>query len=589
MARSKEEIARLIRAALGEVKADLVITGGKLVNVYSGEILEGIEIAVLDGRICYVGPDATHTRGSETRHLDARGLYVVPGFVDGHTHIGHFCRPYEHLQACVSHGTTSLMASCDELASVFGFDGVKLFLDEVGAHPVRVYTLISMVVPQDPALCSTRSYSQSEVAQGLADPRVLGLGEVVSWLRLTQGDAELLERIEMALRNGKIIHGHTSGARDDKLCAIAAAGISSCHEAIREQDALERLRLGYWLMLREGTFRRDLEATLKPIVERGLSTQRLMLVTDGMAPDDVAQDGHIDFVARRAVSLGLPPMQAIQAVTLNPAIYSGLEQEIGGIAPGRVADINLLEDLQSLRVRSTLIGGEEVAREARSLVRGTPIALPDYTIKALRIGRQVSPSDFRIPCPRPKAKVRVMELLNLNITAERILELHSSDGYLHADLGQDILKVAVFERHQPNGRVTLGFLKGFGAQVGAVGTTPTLDENTLLVAGSSDEDMAVCARSLITAGGGMAVVDHGEVVEKIEFPVGGVCSLRPWQEMGEGLSRLHRCLRERGAPFEKPIYALCFLTFVTLPSLRITARGLVNAKERKLVPLFAEE
>ncbi len=428
-----------------------------------------------------------------------------------------------------------------------------------------------------------------EVAEGLADPRVLGLGEVVSWLRLTQRDAELLERIEMALRHGKIIHGHTSGARDDKLCAIATAGISSCHESIREQDALERLRLGYWLMLREGTFRRDLEATLKPIVEKGLSTQRLMLVTDGMAPDDVAQDGHIDFVARRAVSLGLPPMQAIQAVTLNPAVYSGLEQEIGGIAPGRLADINLLEDLQSLRVRSTLIGGEEVAREGQSLVTGKPFALPDYTIKALRIGREVSRKDFQIPCPRPNAKVRVMELLNLNITAERILQLHASDGYLHADPGQDLLKVAVFERHQPNGKVTLGFLKGFGAKIGAVGTTPTLDENTLLVAGSSDEDMAVCAKSLITAGGGMAVVDHGEVVEKIEFPLGGVCSLRPWQEIGERLSRLHRCLRERGAPFDKPIYALCFLTFVTLPSLRITARGLVNAKERKLVSLFAEE
>ena len=281
-----------MRGALGEIKADLIITGGKLINVYSGELLEGMEVAILDGRICYVGPSAAHARGEKTEIFDARGLYVAPGFIDAHTHIGHFCRPYEYLQAYLPHGTTSLVASCDEPATVFGFKGVRLFLDEVERHPLRVYTLLSMVAPQDPLLCSTQSLSQSEVVEGLDDPRVIGLGEIVSWLRLLQGDPELLERIEMALKRGKIIHGHTAGARDQKLCAIAAAGISSCHEPINELDVLERLRSGYWVMVREGSFRRDLEGTLKPLVARGLSTQRLILVTDGMAPDDVAADGH---------------------------------------------------------------------------------------------------------------------------------------------------------------------------------------------------------------------------------------------------------------------------------------------------------
>ncbi|TAK01698.1 adenine deaminase, partial [bacterium] len=211
MARSKVEIGRLIQGALGEVKADLVITGGELINVYSGEILEGIEIAVLDGRICYVGPSAAHTAGPATRRFDAKGLTIAPGFIDAHTHIGHFCRPYEYLQAYVPHGTTALVASCDEPATVFGFKGVKFFLDEVEAHPLRVYTVISMVAPQDPLLCSTQSLSQAEVAEGLDDPRVIGLGEIVAWLRLLQGDQELLERIEMALQRGKIIHGHTAG------------------------------------------------------------------------------------------------------------------------------------------------------------------------------------------------------------------------------------------------------------------------------------------------------------------------------------------------------------------------------------------
>ena len=589
MARSRAQIERLIRGAMGELKADLIIIGGKLVNVYSGEILDGTEIAVLDGRICYVGPSAAHTRGDATEVLDARGLYVSPGFIDAHTHIGHFCRPYEYLQAYLPHGTTALVASCDEPATVFGFTGVELFLDEVEAHPLRVYTVISMVAPQDPLLCSTASLSQSEVAAGLDDPRVIGLGEIVSWLRLVQGDQELLERIEMALERGKIIHGHTAGARDQKLCAIAAAGISSCHEPINESDALERLRSGYWVMLREGSFRRDLERTLKPVIARRLNTQRLILVTDGMAPDDVAADGHMDFVVRRAIELGSSPMQAIQAATLNPATYSGLEQEVGGVAPGRYADIAFLENLDDVRVDSTMIGGRVVAKQGKSLVSPRPITWPEETLRCLRLSANVSPASFHIPCSSPRARIRVMELLSQNITTETIMDISPRKGALEADPSHDLMKAAVFERHGPKRGITLGFLKGFGARVGAVGTTANLDENTLLVAGSSDEDMALCANILIEAGGGMAVVDRGEVLEKIDFPVGGLFSLEPWLEVAKGLNRIHRCLRERGSRFVKPIYALCFLTFVTLPSLRITARGLVAAKERKLVPLLVKD
>ena len=588
MKRTKRDIERLIRGAMGEIKADLIVSGGEMVNVYSGEILEGTEIAVLDGRICYVGPSAAHTRGPSTEFFDAKGLTIAPGFIDAHTHIGHFCRPYEYLQAYLPHGTTALVASCDEAATVFGFKGVKLFLDEVEAHPLRVFTVISMVAPQDPLLCSTQALSQSEVAEGLDDPRVIGLGEIVSWLRLLEGDQELLERIEMALQRGKIIHGHTAGARDQKLCAIAAAGVSSCHEPINESEALQRLRSGYWVMLREGSFRRDLEGTLKPLVARGLNTQRLILVTDGTAPDDAAADGHMDFVVRRAIKLGLSPVQAIQAATLNPAIYSGLEQEIGGIAPGRYADLAFLEDIDEMRVHSTMIGGKVVARQGKSLVPGRPITWPEETVRCLRLGANVSPASFHIPCSSPRSKIRVMELLSQNITAETIMDISPLNGALQSDSSRDLLKVAVFERHRPAGGIALGFLKGFGARVGAVGTTTNLDENTLMVAGSSDVDMALCANILIEAGGGMAVVDRGELLEKIDFPVGGIFSLGPWQEIGEGLGRIHRRLQERGSRFPKPIYALMFLTFVTLPALRITARGLVAAKERKLVPLFVE-
>jgi adenine deaminase len=588
MTRAKTDLQRLIRGAMGEIKSDLVIIGGKLVNVYSGELIDGIEIAVLDGRICYVGPSAQHARGDKTEILDARGLYVSPGFIDGHTHIGHYCRPFEHLQSYLPHGTTSLVATCDELSTVYGYRGLQFFLDEVEAHPLRVYTLVSMAAPQDPLLCNTATFTKKEMAEALLEPRVLGLGEVVSWLRLVQGDDEVIERVAMAHRNRQIIHGHTAGARDQKLCAVAAVGISSCHEPIRMEEALERLRLGYWIMLREGSLRQDLAATLKPLIDRGINLERLILVTDSMSPDDVEERGHMDHVVRRGISLGLTAVQAIQAVTLHPAVYSGLEPDVGGIAPGRLADIVLLNDLEQARVQTVMIGGQVVARQGESLVQSIPIPLPPGMMKNLRLVADISPGCFNIAAPVGAPKIRVMELVNQTITAERIVTVEPAGGCVQADPSQDLLKVAMFDRHGEGRQITMGFLKGFGSEVGAVGLTANLDENTLMVVGNNDRDMALCANVLLECGGGIAVVHRGIVLEKIEFPFGGIFSVDPWREVGRRLSRVQRCLREHGSPFDKPLFALSFLPFVTLPLLRITSRGLVNAKERKIVPLFVD-
>jgi adenine deaminase len=588
MLRNKRPLERLVRAAMGEIKADLLITGGRLINVYSGEIIDGWEIAAIDGRICYVGPSARHTRGAATQVLDAGGLYVSPGFIDAHTHIGHYCRPYEQLQSFVPRGTTTLMASCDELASVFGFKGLQLFLDEVERHPLRVYTLVSMVAPQDPLLCRTATFTDAEIAEALADPRVLGMGEIVSWLRLIQCDTELLRRIELGRESGQIIHGHTAGARDQKLCAVAATGVSSCHEPIRFEDALERLRLGYWTMLREGSLRQDLEPTLKLLVDEKMNLQRLILVTDSMAPDDVEKFGHMDHVLRRAVSLGMAPVAAIQSVTLNPATYSGLEQEIGGIAPGRWADIALVEDLQDFCVRQTFIGGKLVAEDGTSVVENQPIAVPEAMMNSLGIRGAVSGDDFRVSCAATSAKIRVMRLVNQTITAEEIREVATGGGAVTPRTMDDLLKVAVFDRHGGSLPPVIGFLAGFGFKGGAVGITTNIDENAPLIVGSNDDEMALCVNALSEMGGGMVITNRGQIIEKLAFPFAGIFSLDNWKSVGRGLELVQRCLRDFGARFEKPIYALAFLTFVTLPALRITARGLVDAKQRRIVPLFVE-
>jgi adenine deaminase len=588
MSLKRQESERLLLGALGEIKSDLIITGGKLVNVYSGEILEGMEIAVIDGRICYVGPSARHTRGTATECIEAAGAYVTPGFIDGHTHIGHYARPFENLQSFLPRGTTAVVASCDELASVFGYRGLKLFLDEVERHPVRVYTLVSMAAPQDPWLCNTATFSNDEIAEALADPRVLGMGEIVSWLRLMQCDDELLNRMEIARRNGQIIHGHTAGARDQKLCAIAGVGISSCHEPIRFEDAIERLRLGYWTMLREGSLRKDLEATLPPLIGSGVNLQRLILVSDSMSPDDVEELGHMDHVVRRAIMLGLTPMQAIQAVTLNPATYSGLEREIGGIAPGRFADMLLIDDLEQCRVREVLAGGKVVARGIQSVLQQKPIELPREMLHSVHVGRVITAETFTINSPIAAPKIRIMELVNQTITAERTVQVDATMGRVAFNTDADILKVAIFDCHHSSKDFATGFLKGFGSRVGAVGLTTNLDENALMIVGSDDQDMARCANALLEAGGGMAIVDKDEILELIEFPFGGISSLQPWGEVGRGLRRIQVRLKKMGSSFDKPIFALSFLPFVTLPALRITARGLINVKERKIVPLIVE-
>jgi adenine deaminase len=341
-------------------------------------------------------------------------------------------------------------------------------------------------------------------------------------------------------------------------------------------------------MLREGSLRQDLAATLKPMMERGVNLQRLILVTDSMSPDDVEERGHMDHVVRRAIALGMSPMQAIQSVTLNPATYSGLEQEVGGIAPGRFADLLLLDNLEGCRVREVIIGGKIVARDGSSLVRSTPCALPSDMFHALGLRPIITAEMFKIACAKVSAKVRVMELVNSTITAQRIVELNTSEGAIAAGREQDLLKVAMLDRHHGTNKIAFGFLRGFGAKIGAVGLTTNLDENAPMIIGCDDADMALCANALIDAGGGMAIVHDGQVLDKLDFPLGGIFSLAPWQTVGVGLRRIQARLREMGSPFDKPIFALSFLPFVTLPALRITARGLVDAKERRIVSLFAD-
>jgi adenine deaminase len=320
-----------------------------------------------------------------------------------------------------------------------------------------------------------------------------------------------------------------------------------------------------------------------------VNLNRLILVTDSMSPDDVAQFGYMDHVVRRAIQLGLSPVQALQSATLHPAAYSGLEQEIGGIAPGRLADMILIEDLEHFHIREVLIGGRRVAHDGEVTAAARPVDAPRSMLYCLRVNRAITAETFRVRSPSARPRTRVMELISQTITAERIIPMNTAGAVVCADAAADILKIAMFDRHGRCEDVAFGFLKGMGVSVGAIGLTTNLDENTLLIAGMDDADMARCANALLESGGGIAIVDHGQIQERIDFPFGGIFSLAPWREVGRRLATIQRRLQTMGSPFDKPIFALNFLPFVTLPALRITARGLVDVKRRQIVPLFAED
>jgi adenine deaminase len=276
-------------------------------------------------------------------------------------------------------------------------------------------------------------------------------------------------------------------------------------------------------------------------------------------------------------------------VTLNPATYSGLEHEVGGLAPGRFADIAVIENLELCQVREVLLGGKIFARQGmvEPGVR-QPLDFPAGMMHSLALEPAITPVSFKITAPSATPKIRAMELVNQTITAERLLQVNSAGGNVEANLDGDILKVAVFDRRHQSRQVAFGFIKGFGAKIGAVGLTVNLDENALMIVGSDDHDMALCANLLLEAGGGLSIVTDREVIDRLDLPCGGIFSLSPWQDVGRRLRRIQNRIKEMGSPFDKPIFVLSFLSFVTLPALRITARGLVNVKERKIVPLFAD-
>lgn len=568
--------------------ASLVVRGGILLNVYTGELLEGWGVAVQGERIVGLGPDISHFIGPQTEIVEASGKYLTPGLIDGHTHLDNVQSLHEFLHEAIPRGLTTVITELVHAANVGGAAAFRAFLAGLDELPILVYA----TAPSISLLCSDRGdgrpvISSEEVAELLEHPLVLGLGEIY-WHLALRSSPDLMALIEKARRLRKQVEGHAAGARGWKLQQYVGLGIGSCHEPITLEEVIDRLRLGMHTMVREGSVRQDLGA-LKEVVPSGVDLRRLILVTDTVWPDDILRRGIMDHAVRRAIELGLDPMTAVRAASLTCAEHFGLDHLVGGIGPGKYANLIVVPDLTRMEPEIVISKGSVVAREGRCLVnvkdnRHIRGVLPGPALPA-----PLTPEDLKVPADRLGGwtNVRVVGIAGPILTRELTVSLPVEAGAVIAEPRTDLLKAAVCDR-RGYGQKTVGFVKGFGLRQGGVASSLSYDVSNLVAIGVGDTDIACALNRLVEIGGGFVVVVDGTVVEELPMPIGGIISDDPVPALAEKLDRIKRVLRDLGSLLGDPLLTLQALTFTAIPALRLRERGLVQVKTGQIVPLLVE-
>jgi adenine deaminase len=580
--RPLSELTRELTAVcMGREPADVVVRSGRIVNVHTREILDGADVAIAHGRVAMFG-DAGHTIGPDTETIDADGAYLVPGLVDTHLHVESVMVTITRFaEAVLPLGTTTAFIDNHEMANVFGLEGMRWMLEEGRTLPLKVFLAVPSCVPALPGFEDAgATFGPEEIREALGWEGVAGLGEVMNMPGVIEGDESVHAEISATLEQGKPVTGHWSlaGVRDHRLQAYIAAGVDSCHETTSREDALAKLRAGMWVQFREGSTFRDVEALAGVLTEDGVDPRHCLLVTDDVLPTTIVSDGHMDRVLRHAIAAGIDPLVAVQMATLNGAEYFGMRHDLGSIAPGRLADILFVEDLNDFRPHLVLADGRE------------PGELPAYeyppeAYRSIRLGHLLAESDLRVEAPRESARVRAIGVASGRVTTEHlVVELPVVGGEVPASADADVAKLASIERHGGPGTIGLGFAKGLGLRSGAVASTIAHDNHNLLVAGMSDHDMIFAVDRLVEAGGGMIAVDDSAVLALVELPIAGLMSDRPVAEVAAQTLALEEAYRQLGSPVENPAMIFSFLSLGVIPALRLTNRGLVDAETFELVP-----
>jgi adenine deaminase len=566
------DLVRRIAVARGDEPADLVLAGGRVLSVFTGEVLEA-DVAIVGEHVAGVGP------GYEgTERVDVSGLILLPGFIDGHMHLETTkLRLDQFARAALSWGTTTVVIDPHEIANVFGIEGVRALLHDADEVPLDAYVMVSSCVPASPFESSGATLSPEDIAELLrTEPRAIGLAEMMDYPAVVAGDNDAVAKVAAA--GDRHIDGHAPGLSGRALNAYLAAGVRSDHECTTYEEALEKRRLGMWIMIRQGSAARNLEALLPLVLDHGITN--CLLCTDDREPHDLQEHGHINDVIREAVALGCPPEDAVPMATLNAARYHRLHEH-GAVAPGYLADIVAVPDLVSFRPERVWKRGRLVAEGGR----GAPIAsstLPDWMRESIHV-RELKGVDFAVVAA---GAVRVIGVdAGTIVTRALVGEPLRRDGKSCADPGRDLAKLAVIERHRGTGRIGIGFAQGFGLQAGAMASSHAHDAHNIVVIGMTDEDMAAAVNRLREIGGGQVVVMDGRVIAELPCPIGGLLSDLTFEEVADRTRILEEAAGELGTTLPSPFMAMSFLALSVIPELKLTDRGLVDVDRFELVPL----
>lgn len=567
---------------MGDKKADLILKNCNLLSVYTREIIPKIQIAIINDRIAYVGSDATHTLGPKTTVLDVNGKYVGPGFADPHLHIDQFVLPSEFAKKALLCGVTSLFSDPIDVVSVAGYRGFQEFLKLGEDLPVRIFQVVPGGLPVDAKFSNSNSLSLSQEKSAIKHPHVLGLGEVFSWTKVTLREPKTMKSIFAMLECDCIINGHTAGASDKKLNAYVSSGILSCHEPINFDQVLERLRLGMWIMIREGSIRRDLKEIIPRVLTHGTYLDRLMFCSDGLDPIDIVKFGHIDHCIRESIKLGLKPIDAIAMASKNNFDYYNMGKDLGGIAPGKLADILIFDDLKSFKPNKVFVGGKLVVSDGNIVRSIKKKSISPWIKKTVKL-KKFTKNDFLIKTKKKEVIANTIFMQTEIITKIGTAQLYPKDGHVSASLDSDIWKVAAFDRIHGTHRHAIGFLENFNADVGAFASTWSFHENDMIVIGSNDSDMAVASNHIIDNQGGLVVVKSGKILASLPLQFAGILSTDSFENVTSNFEKINNSIVDSGCHFSRPHLIPLFLPFLALPSVRILSGGIVDVKKRSYI------
>ncbi|MCD4801920.1 MAG: adenine deaminase [Anaerolineales bacterium] len=588
----------LVDVAMGREKADLVIRNGQWICVQSGEILPGTDIAVLKDRIAYVGEDASHTIGENTKIIDADGKYLVPGLLDAHMHVeSGMVTITEFVRAVAPRGTTGMFIDPHEIANVFGLKGVQIMADEAKTQPIHVWVQVPSCVPSAPGLETPgASIGPEDVVEAMGWERIIGLGEMMNFPGVYSSDSNMHDEMAATRAAGGVIGGHYAAPDlGIPFHGYAAGGPEDDHEGTTKEDAVARVRQGMKSMLRYGSAWLDVEAQVKAITEEGLDSRHFILCTDDSHSETLVNDGHMDRVVRHTIGLGVDPLTVLQMATINTAEHFGVARDMGQIAPGRYADILLVPDLMDFNPEKVIAKGQILAEKGKWIQDLPQTTYPDWVTKSINMKRPLTPDDFRLVVEgdfkSDSVIAHVIGVLEGQAPTQHLkVPVKIANSEIQIAGKKDLAKIALVERHQATGGVVVGLVSGFELEGRcAIGTTVAHDSHHMIVVGTDEELMAQAANQLAEMNGGQVVIKDGEIIGQVSLPIAGLMSNKRADLVAEEAATVLKGFQTCGCTIVNPNMQLSLLALVVIPSLRISDLGLVDVETFSLIPIIEEE